>query len=183
MLTLIGKDRFDEFFSILEESFPPEEYRTKDEQRALFDLSEYRALAACDDTGSIVGIFGVWDLEDIRFVEHFAVAPARRCGGFGTHMFHELKKTSPAPLVLEVEPPNDPIAVRRVGFYERCGMVLNRYFYMQPSITAGRPSIPLYLMTQDAAVDEAEFFRLRDLLYRRVYRLSSNDPLFARERL
>ncbi len=181
MLTILDKDRFDAFFSILEQSFPLDEYRTREEQRALFDLAEYTALAAVDENGRINGVFGVWDLEDVRFVEHFAVSPTLRGGGLGTHMFHELLKTSPAPVVLEVEPPNDPVAVRRIGFYERCGMVLNRYFYMQPAITAGRHAIPLYLMTQNAPVDETEFFRLRDLLYRRVYRLDVSDPLFCKK--
>ena len=36
------------------------------------------------------------------------------------------------PMVLEVELPEDALTRRRIGFYERHGLVFNSYPYLQP---------------------------------------------------
>lgn len=52
------------------------------------------------------------------------------------------------PLVIEVEPPTDEMACRRIGFYERNGLRLwNDVEYVQPPYSPDRHAIELKLMT------------------------------------
>ena len=74
------------------------------------------------------------------------------------------------PVCLEVEPPENEMTTRRVGFYKRHGFFLNPYPYMQPSISKGRSPIPLLLMTSGSAIDTQAFETIKTLLYRRVYK-------------
>ena len=85
-------------------------------------------------------------------------------------MFHELLNISPAPVVLEVEPPNDPVAMRRIGFYERHGFTVNAdYPYFQPALTPGGSPIPLHLLTTGGARTPAELRAIETLVHTRVY--------------
>lgn len=170
MIELLTRYDFDEMFALMEESFPKDEYRTRAGQRNLFELPEYQAYAMRDEqSGSIKGFITVWDLETIVFVEHFAVDPRFRNGGLGAKIFKELSAKFDKPLCLEVELPETEMAVRRIGFYERNGFFLNRYPYKQLPLAEGQKEIPLYIMTTEKAVDEAEFQAIRELLYATVY--------------
>lgn len=170
MIELLTRDDFDEMFAIMEESFPKDEYRTRAGQRKLFEQPEYQVYAMRDeDTGNIKGFIAVWDLETVVFVEHFAVNPNFRNGGLGSKILQELRGKFDKPLCLEVELPENEMAVRRIGFYERNGFFLNRYPYKQLPLAEGQNEIPLYIMTTGKAVDEMEFQEIRELLYETVY--------------
>ena len=55
----------------------------KAEELKLCPFCESPMIVFEDENGKINGVFGVWDLEDVRFVEHFAVSPTLRGGGLG----------------------------------------------------------------------------------------------------
>ena len=73
-------------------------------------------------------------------------------------------------ICLEVEPPEDEITRRRVGFYQRNHFFFNSYHYMQPSISKGRKEIPLFIMTYGRPVSKSEFEVIKILLYKEVYK-------------
>ena len=75
-------------------------------------------------------------------------------------------------ICLEVELPEEKLAARRIEFYRRNGFSLNEFPYMQPSITQGRKSIPLRIMTSGGVVTEKEFNDIVGLLYAEVYQTS-----------
>ena len=75
---------------------------------------------------------------------------------------------------LEVEPPVCNLTRRRVAFYERNGMFFNSYPYIQPSISAGREAIPLFLMTSHTTIDKENFIAIKNKLYKEVYKVRSN---------
>ena len=72
-------------------------------------------------------------------------------------------------IILEVEPPTEEIAVRRVRFYERNGFFFNDYPYIQPSMGEGRKETPLFLMSTERKIDEEEYRMIRNTLYTKVY--------------
>ena len=111
----------------------------------------------------------VWEFDDFLFLEHFALDGAIRNKGIGGQMLLELTKKYHKMICLEVEPPNDEISLRRINFYKRNGFVLNMYPYMQPSMSKGKKSIPLMIMTHKREIDTHEFENIRNVLYKNVY--------------
>ena len=174
MLTRLYLADFEAIARLLEYSFPPTERRTKEDQRALFDTeASYRVYGIPNEQGAgINGLLAVWELDEIIFLEHFAVDPALRGQGLGSRMLQELVHMTNKPVCLEVEPPETEIARRRIAFYQRNGFFLNEYPYVQPALANGQPPIPLLLMTHGRALTAAEFTKIRDLLYREVYHVA-----------
>ena len=175
MLEKLGLGDFDEVFEILKISFPESERRNYDGQKALFQNPLYTAYGVRDRSESkICAVITVWDFDVASFVEHFAVDPSKRGTGIGSKMINELSETLGKPLCLEVELPDTEIACRRIEFYKRNGLFLNEYPYVQPPLTKGCSSVPMYIMTSGAAVDEKKFELIRDTLYKNVYNCSIN---------
>ena len=73
-------------------------------------------------------------------------------------------------MVLEVEVPEDALTRRRIGFYERHGLVYNEYPYLQPPLRKGNALLPLRFMTKPGAIDEKTYERYKRLIYRIVYK-------------
>lgn len=171
MLEKLRNEEFDRVYRIMEASFPEDERRPFDEQRALLEDPAYR-LYVCKAPGSeaVAAFVAVWEFEPVVFLEHFAVAPRCRNGGLGARMLKELVTQADKTVCLEVELPETELAARRIGFYERNGFFLNPYPYLQPPISKGRSAVPLQIMTSGGPVGEEEFQRIKALLYRRVYR-------------
>jgi len=162
------KDSFDAVYPILEASFPPDERRPKAEQEALFSRDEYQLWGMVED-GKLCGFAAVWELGEIAFLEHLAVEASHRNRGLGAKMLSELSRVVKGRLVLEVELPETELAKRRIGFYERCGFCYNDFDYTQPPISKGKSPIPLRVMSYGEELTKAEFTRVRDTLYERVY--------------
>ena len=166
MIVKLENQEFDKVFSILERSFPLEEYRPIDAQKALLGDPAYTVWLNKAE-GEILGIAAVWQLGNWLFLEHLAVAPEHRNRGIGAELLRFLGKDR---CCLEVEPPETALCRRRIGFYERNGFFLNDYPYLQPSLGEGRSPVPLYIMTSGSAVSAEDFDRVKRLLYSRVYR-------------
>lgn len=165
MIEKLDPKDFDTVFSIMERSFPREEYRPCEVQKALLSDPAYGIYVAREN-GQILGFAAVWELEDMLFLEHLAVEPGCRSGGIGSRL---LQYFANWPACLEVEPPETDICRRRIGFYERNGFFFNQYPYVQPSLGQGRSPVPLYIMTSGSTVTPEEFARIKGLLYARVY--------------
>lgn len=165
----LTKEQFDLVFPILEESFPIEELRIKEEQRELLDKSEYSLCAIKSEGGAVQGVVAYWELADFLYIEHLAIKKEARCGGIGGKQLMKLLEEMGKPVVLEVELPKGDLEKRRVGFYERLGFAFNEYGYLQPPLRAGHDLLPLRLMTYPEAIDEVTYERYKDLLYKHVY--------------
>jgi len=72
-------------------------------------------------------------------------------------------------MVLEVEVPADDLTRRRIGFYERHGLVYNDYPYLQPPLRTGNELLPLRFMTKPGAIDEITYERYKKRMYELVY--------------
>ena len=170
MLELLDKKDFDEVYAIMEASFPETEIRPREEQYALFDDRAYRILVRREE-GNTAGFFAVWDFPEVLYIEHFAVDGRLRGGGIGAAMIGELKALSDKPICLEVEPPENETAKRRISFYERNGFFLNDFPYQQPALSKNKKPLKLFLMTSENTVGKDEFEKIKNVLYHRVYKL------------
>lgn len=164
----IGDARFDAFFALLSASLPPDEHRSHAAQKALLAEPAYAILSG-EEAGKICAIMAVWEFAELRYIEHFAVDPALRGQGIGGAMLGEYLRRDGRRAVLEVEPPTTGTAVRRIGFYTRCGLSLSDFPYAQPPLNPGDGMLPLMLMASGGALTDDEAATVRDLLYREVY--------------
>ena len=170
MLQKILQKDFDKVYSIMEESFPIDERRTCEEQKELLNNKLYSIYILSDiENDNIKAFIAIWQFDDFAFIEHFAVSSSYRNGGIGAFILQEVKKLLSCMICLEVELPEEEMAKRRIGFYERNGFHYNDYEYMQPPISKGRKEIPLRIMTSGEKVTENRFIDIRDLLYKYVY--------------
>lgn len=162
---------FDKLYDLIERSFPSDEYRPYEEQKALFDNPIYAVFAQYDGK-ALAAFIAAWEFEEFVFLEHFAVEPSKRNGGLGGAFLTEVVEQFQKPVCLEVELPDTELAARRIRFYERKQFVLNGYDYFQPPISKGRNPLPLRVMSYRSPLNAQAFLNVRDLLYDKVYRYS-----------
>ena len=101
------------------------------------------------------GMITTWHFDDFNYIEHLATDPAVRGAGVGSLVLSMLRQGFRTPWVIEVERPSDdnPMAARRIAFYQRNGFTLLDYDYIQPPYGPGLPEVPLLLMSTDPAID------------------------------
>lgn len=166
----LNASHFEQIFQILESSFPTDEYRTREEQKALLFDPAYRLYGA-READRVIAFIAVWELDAVLFIEHLAVHPACRNGGIGAGLLRQIVDQSDKTVCLEVEPPLSQMAARRIGFYKRNGFFLNEYPYIQPAMSKGRNPVPLMVMTYGHPVEEASFEQIKSTLYKEVYKV------------
>ena len=140
--------RLPEALRLYTDAFPEDERRNDEDFLNILDSDDRFYCYAVSDKEGFVGLITFWKLSDFYYCEHFAIAPGSRNGGVGGKVLQQVFKEGFAPLLCEVEPPDDETALRRIGFYQRYGFVLHEDFdYLQPPYNAGKKSLPMQLMT------------------------------------
>ena len=172
MIERIHFNEFDKIYNIMEQSFPLTEFRPKEEQAKLFENKKYNVFGVKDEE-TLLSIVAVWNFDEFIFIEHLATNPEYRNSGFGSKILHEIIYSTNKFVCLEVEPPENDLSRRRIAFYERNGLFFNDYPYTQPSISKGRPPIPLFIMTSREKIDEITFNKIKNTLYKEVYKVNN----------
>ncbi|MGN0298817.1 MAG: GNAT family N-acetyltransferase [Lachnospiraceae bacterium] len=168
MLQKIRKNDFDQVYALMEISFPYDEYRGYEEQKELLKQPNYTVYVLPDDD-NIKAFITVYQFENFAFVEHFAVKPSYRNSGIGAAILQELSILLQCQICLEVELPETEVAKKRIKFYERNGFYLNNYPYVQPPFSEDKCAIPLFIMTTNHPLNEAEFNYIKSVLFKEVY--------------
>lgn len=143
--------------SLYLDAFPPEERRPWSTIVAPASQAGPRLMFVSDGGDTFAGFVTLWDFGAFVYIEHFAIDPSIRGRGTGARVLARLADMAGRPLVLEAEPVADdnPMAARRIGFYQRNGFALLGHDYVQPPYQPGLPPVPLRLMSTDAAIDAA----------------------------
>jgi ribosomal protein S18 acetylase RimI-like enzyme len=152
---------------LLVESFPPDEYRCLEEQRAFVKERENFHMNIIYRSTTPVGIISYWNFDTFTYVEHFAILPALRNCGYGAAAIKRLIEKVRS-IVLEVEKPDDETSRRRIAFYQRCGLTLCEKEYIQPAYRADSNEIPMHLMSCSVEIDK-NFEHIKSSIYREVY--------------
>lgn len=134
--------------ALYESAFPANERRDCDKLLSLVEENPFFHLYAFTEDDAFTGFLSCWNWGDCRYFEHFAVEPAFRNGGRGAKYLQSVVEMELSPVILEVEPPVDEMAQRRIGFYQRNGFKLwSDISYIQPPYSADKESVELKLMT------------------------------------
>ena len=167
------EQRFDELYSIYEESFPDSERRTYEDQKKTVER-EGCCIRAIEEDGKIVTFLEYWDLESCIFMEYLASTKAWRNKGHGRQLLEAClreAKEKGKPAFLEIEPPTeeDPMTIRRAGFYRRLGFCLDHFPYQQPPLKSGDEWKDLMVMSYGTEIEEEKFRAYQKEIYKTVY--------------
>ena len=168
----IPDEKFDRLFEILEYSFPPCERGNYALHRSEFTRAEFRCMCY-EPEGVPAAFINYYHLRDINalFVEHFASAEELRGKGVGSAVMNSLlERSGDSLVVLEVEPPENELARRRVQLYRRLGFTLNEGAYFQPAFYGNPEPLPLMLMST-RPLSTSEFASTAASIHRNVYKV------------
>lgn len=162
--------------NLMHVSFPVDERRDPEAQRANVDHEPKFHCCMASDAGSPVGLFCYWDFGSFCYCEHFAIDPELRNHGYGGRVLDALIAEIGRPMVLEVELPDSEMARRRIGFYRRHGLELwDRVCYVQPPYRCGGNELPMMIMATGGLDPDRDMPMVRDSLYRHVYAVGRNS--------
>lgn len=163
------KFNFDDVFSLMQKSFPKNEYRTYENQKKLLTNKYYKIIPYFGNENEFLAFAAVWEFESFKFVEHIAVSEKCRGMGIGSKIMRDIIEKSDTDIILEIEPPNDEISIKRLSFYERLGFKINEYPYLQPPFTKNGKPIPLKILSYPQTIDEQKFKKIKKIIYSNVY--------------
>lgn len=157
--------------NLMKQAFPAAEYRDLDELRLYTDSKTHFYNNIIMEENRPIGFFTYWDFGTFYYAEHFAIDPTLRNGGYGKRVLNLLCNSLPLPIVLEVEMPEDEMACRRIGFYQRNGFVLWPNDYCQPPYRPGDDFLPMRLMVHGALDCEKDYEYVKEHIYKEVYKV------------
>lgn len=160
-----------QFAALYESAFPPEERRPTADELALDD--KRFTISLIEHQGRFAGFITVWHFDRFAYIEHFATLPKLRGCGIGSQTLAKLLATTDKPIVLEVEPPTDALAKRRIAFYRRAGFAEMPQPYEQPPYHADAPAVPLRIMTTSRDTSDDFFDEIKRTLYAEVYKVTA----------
>ncbi len=142
-------------WEIYQSNFPSGERRLLPDQRRALEDDRYYCMAILQED-HVAGILFYWMLPPFLFAEYLAIGEAFKGRGIGTTVLSWLKQ-EPGRLILEIDPPIDTIAVRRMKFYKREGFVLNSYIHINLPLRVGEEELPLRVMTVGTILSKEEY--------------------------
>ena len=168
-ITTADADLYAYMEQLMTASFPSEEYRALKEMKRYTDIKPdfYNNIIFHNETP--IGFLTYWDFNQFYYVEHFAIDPAQRNGGHGKNVLNHLCQLLNHPIVLEVETPDEEMAIRRINFYKRHGFALWEKPYLQPPYKPGDSYLPMLLMAFGKLECERDFNTIKEKLYKEVY--------------
>lgn len=153
------------------ESFPEAERRDIRQLEQLLTEAPEMYWNAIFDGDELCGLASYWDLGDFYYMEHLAVFPAMRNRKIGQRVLDYWREQLPKLRILEVEPAEEEMARRRIGFYERNGYKVVYKDYIQPSYRADEPACSLWIMASAPHPNiEAYAQKIQEKIYREPLR-------------
>lgn len=152
-----GDPGFDWLYDLYMQSFPVHEQRLRERQEGVLGHPEYHCDLLCQGE-TRVGLLMWWAGPGFRYVEHFAIAPQLRGQSWGSRALREFLAEGD-PVVLEIDPPEDPVSRRRKGFYEGLGLVSNPWPHIHPPYRLEFSGHALEVMTFPGGWDEGQYRR------------------------
>lgn len=161
---------FGECWQLYWDAFPVYEQRRKEEQRGAMMQPDYH-FDAIYQAGRFVGIMLYWKQKDFIYLEHFAIAPGLRGGGFGTKALSMLLDEG-TQVILEIDPVKDEISEKRLHFYQSLGFCRNEFKHIHPPYRHQFTGHALEVLSSGGELDTAKYNDFAFYLNNRVMEYS-----------
>ncbi len=151
------------------EAFPPEERRDISQLERLLKSQSEMFYNAVECDGKLAGLFSFWNFGDFWYLEHLAVYADMRNHKIGQQILDFAKEHLTGIRLLEVEPDDHEMAVRRINYYQRNGYKILEKDYVQPSYDGMRSALPLWIMGNEEYDDPALLQKHIEIIKEKVY--------------
>lgn len=128
-------------------AFPEEERRLIEDLAILLEKEPRMHFNLIRFDKELAGLCIYWDFEDFYYLEHLAVYEHLRNKKIGQQVLNWLDTNLKGLRILEAEPAEEEMAIRRVNYYRRNGYEVRKKDYIQPSYDGIRNPIALWVMT------------------------------------
>lgn len=155
--------------SLIQTAFPKDEYRELDVLRNYTDTKPNFYNNIIVEGDQPIGFITYWNFDNFYYIEHFAIDPNLRNGGYGKKVMESICEMLKSPIVLEVERPDEEMAQRRINFYQRQGFELWHSDYSQPPYREGDSFLPMLLMIHGNLVEDKHYEEVKERIYKEVY--------------
>lgn len=171
-VTLENKSDLEFIEKLYIESFPRNERRPVLEMhRFMKDDNRFNVFLLEGSDEKRIGFITYWMLDTFIFIDHFAISPEQRNGGYGQKAIQELIKHTTLPLVGEVEPPLvSEMASKRVKFYKKQGFHIWDLPYQQPAYEDGFSPVPMLIITYREINFPIDYESVRNKIHSEVYK-------------
>lgn len=171
-VTLDNKSDLEFIEKLYIESFPPSERRPVLEMHQLIEKDDrFSVFLLLDKEDLRIGFITYWTFDSFVYLEHFAISPEQRNGGYGSKSIKAFIANISLPVVGEIElPETSDFAARRLTFYEKLGFRSWDTPYEQPPYVQGGECVPMLMLTYGNLDLSSEFGKVKDLLYSEVYK-------------
>jgi len=176
-INCVGCTFFPNLYNLYTLAYPPQERRSWAGLEYELNYEKRFCAHALVQNDKFVGFFNYWVFNNFYYIEHIAVVPALRGQNIGTEAMEIFKSQTKLPIVFEVEIPDNPVAQRRIHFYEKLGFSIVTHDYAQPPYEDDEVLLPMKLMTNELDFAEANFTLIREMLYEKVYHYEEEKPL------
>ncbi len=143
---------FDKAFELYQKSFPIFEQRLRNDQVDVLSDDKYHFNLVMYEK-EFLGILLTWQVEDFIYIEHLAIISEKRGQNIGTRVLECLKSGSDKPIILEIDPPRDPISIKRKIFYEKVGFIESDLTHKHPPYQLGWEAHTLKIMSYPSISD------------------------------
>ena len=106
--------------------------------------------------GEFVGAVLYWQWADYIYVEHLFISPEYRGEGVGSRVLDILCRKG-RNVILEIDPPVNETALRRMKFYMRNGFRENEYRHVHPPYRDGSSGHELVVMSFPGKLTEKQY--------------------------
>jgi ribosomal protein S18 acetylase RimI-like enzyme len=154
--------------SLYEAAFPAAERRTWTQLLAMLPHPAMQ-LSVIQDAATPIGFLIAWPFEQWQYLEHLAIDPLQRGKQYGSRLLQQFTKEASGNILLEVEPPHNAVAQRRIEFYQRAGFHTLPFPYQQPPYRAGEPPLPMQLMSLLPVTDSKAVETIAQVIKTAVY--------------
>jgi len=153
-------------------SFPNYEKRLLSSHKKALEDSRFYANSVYDNDDYIGFIF-FWTIDSYIFIEHFAIEENFRNNSYGSKIIKKLiEDYKEHTLLLEIDPPEDDISIRRLGFYNRLGFKNNDIIHSIPSFQKKLGKYTLNLLSHGRLITQDEYSLFYDSLMTSVFKYS-----------
>lgn len=159
-------DIFRQAYDLYKTSFPVEERRDDAGQRVVLENDAYH-FDVIKEKDDFIGIMLYWVVNDLIYLEHFAIRSDLRNKGFGTVALDLLKEKGKT-ILLEIEPPVGDITVRRYEFYKRNGFVMNSFYHIQAKYHFGDADLELKILSYPKVLEKDEYLAFYEYMTREI---------------